>query len=53
LCLEIIRKKEFWALALKLGPEFVHFLEAFQAMKSRFFFRPFYLRPPRRPKVLT
>jgi tocopherol O-methyltransferase len=36
LCLEIIRKKEFWALALKLGPEFVHFLEAFQAMKSGF-----------------
>ncbi len=36
LCLEIIRKKEFWALALKLGPEFVHFLEGFQAMKSGF-----------------
>ena len=36
LCLDIIRKKEFWTLAARLGPEFVHFLKAFRAMKRGF-----------------
>jgi tocopherol O-methyltransferase len=36
LCLDIIRKKEFWKLAADLGPEFLHFLRAFRAMKAGF-----------------
>jgi tocopherol O-methyltransferase len=36
LCLDIIRKKEFWDLATELGPEFLHFLRAFRAMKGGF-----------------
>jgi tocopherol O-methyltransferase len=36
LCLDIIRKKEFWTLAARLGPEFLHFLRAFRAMKAGF-----------------
>ncbi len=36
LCLEIIRKKEFWLLAARLGPEFFDFLHAFRAMKAAF-----------------
>ncbi|MDE3138166.1 MAG: class I SAM-dependent methyltransferase [Acidobacteriota bacterium] len=36
LCLDIIRKKEFWKLAADLGPEFIHFLRAFRAMKTGF-----------------
>ncbi len=36
LCLDIIQKKEFWKLAAELGPEFIHFLRAFRAMKAGF-----------------
>jgi tocopherol O-methyltransferase len=36
LCLDIIRKKEFWTLAARHGPEFVQFLRAFRAMKAGF-----------------
>jgi cyclopropane fatty-acyl-phospholipid synthase-like methyltransferase len=36
LCLDIIRKKEFWDLAAEHGPEFLHFLRAFRAMKAGF-----------------
>lgn len=36
LCLEIIRKREFWLLAARLGPEFLDFLRAFRAMKAGF-----------------
>lgn len=36
LCLEIIRKREFWTLAAKKGPEFVQFLQAFRAMRAGF-----------------
>jgi tocopherol O-methyltransferase len=36
LCLDIIRRKEFWKLAADLGPEFLHFLRAFRAMKAGF-----------------
>ena len=36
LCLDIIRKKEFWDLAAGLGSEFLHFLRAFRAMKAGF-----------------
>jgi tocopherol O-methyltransferase len=36
LCLDIIQKKEFWKLAADLGPEFLHFLRAFRAMKAGF-----------------
>ena len=36
LCLDIISDKAFWALAVKLGPEFVSYLKAFQAMRVGF-----------------
>lgn len=36
ICLDIIKKKEFWSLALKHGKEFVDFLKAFQDMKNGF-----------------
>jgi len=36
LCLDIISDKAFWALAVKLGPEFVSYLKAFQAMRGGF-----------------
>jgi len=36
LCLDIIRDKAFWALAVKLGAEFVSYLKAFQAMRAGF-----------------
>ena len=36
LCLDIISDKAFWALAVKLGPEFVSYLKAFQAMRAGF-----------------
>jgi tocopherol O-methyltransferase len=36
LCLDIIRKREFWKLAAGLGPEFLYFLRAFRAMKAGF-----------------
>ena len=35
-CLDIIKRKEFWTLALKHGGEFVDFLKAFQDMKDGF-----------------
>jgi tocopherol O-methyltransferase len=34
--LEIIKDKNFWALAVKLGPDFVAYLKAFQAMRAGF-----------------
>jgi cyclopropane fatty-acyl-phospholipid synthase-like methyltransferase len=34
LTLEIIKDKSFWALAAKLGPHFVSYLRAFQAMRA-------------------
>jgi tocopherol O-methyltransferase len=34
--LEIIKDKKFWALAVKLGPDFVAYLKAFQAMRAGF-----------------
>jgi len=34
--LEIIRKKELWRLAARLGPDFLDFLRAFRAMKAGF-----------------
>ncbi len=36
LTLEIIKDKSFWTLATKLGPQFVTYLKAFQAMRSGF-----------------
>ncbi len=36
LCLDIIKKKSFWALAAKMGPEFVDYLKAFRAMRAGF-----------------
>src|SRR5882762_9169493 len=36
LTLEIIKDKSFWALAAKLGPQFVTYLKAFRAMRSGF-----------------
>jgi tocopherol O-methyltransferase len=36
LCLDIIKDKAFWALAVKQGAEFVHYLQAFQAMRAGF-----------------
>ena len=36
LCLDIIKNKSFWELAAQQGSEFVHFLTAFQAMRSGF-----------------
>lgn len=36
LCLEIIRNRQFWTLAARLGPDFLHFLRAFRAMKAGF-----------------
>src|SRR5216683_567032 len=35
-CLEIIKKKEFWGLAAKKGAEFVRFLRGFSAMRAGF-----------------
>jgi tocopherol O-methyltransferase len=35
-CLDIIKKKSFWALAARNGAEFVDFLRAFRAMKAGF-----------------
>ena len=34
--LKIIKDKNFWALAVKLGPDFVAYLKAFQAMRAGF-----------------
>jgi hypothetical protein len=34
--LDIIKNKSFWALAAKMGPEFVHYLSAFRAMRAGF-----------------
>lgn len=34
ICLDIIRNKALWKLALKTGKDFVHFLMAFQAMRA-------------------
>jgi tocopherol O-methyltransferase len=34
--LDIIKNKSFWALAAKMGPEFVHYLNAFRAMRAGF-----------------
>ena len=36
LCLDIIKRKSFWALAAKMGPEFVDYLKAFRAMRAGF-----------------
>jgi cyclopropane fatty-acyl-phospholipid synthase-like methyltransferase len=36
LCLDIIKKRSFWALAARNGAEFVDFLRAFRAMKAGF-----------------
>jgi tocopherol O-methyltransferase len=36
LCLDIIKKKSFWALAARMGPEFVDHLRAFRAMRAGF-----------------
>jgi len=36
LTLEIIKDKSFWTLAAKLGPQFITYLKAFQAMRSGF-----------------
>jgi len=36
LCLDIISDKAFWALAVKLGAEFVSYLKAFRAMRAGF-----------------
>ncbi len=35
-CLDIIKKKEFWSLVVKYKKEFVHFLKAFNSMKKGF-----------------
>ncbi len=34
--LEIIKNKKFWALAVKLGPDFVTYLKAFSAVRAGF-----------------
>jgi len=34
--LDIIKKKSFWALAAKMGPDFVRHLKAFRAMRAGF-----------------
>lgn len=34
LCLDLIKKKELWAIAAKNGIAFVHYLRAFKAMKA-------------------
>jgi len=36
LCLDLIRKKSFWALAAKYGEDFVTYLKAFRAMRAGF-----------------
>ncbi len=36
LCLDIIKNKAFWAIAAKNGPDFVHYLKAFRAMRAGF-----------------
>lgn len=36
LCLDIIKKRSFWALAAKMGPGFVDHLKSFRAMKAGF-----------------
>jgi hypothetical protein len=36
LCLDIIRDKSLWQLAAKLGPRFLAYLKAFQAMRVGF-----------------
>lgn len=36
LCLDIIKDKSFWALAVKSGLEFVTYLKAFQATRAGF-----------------
>jgi tocopherol O-methyltransferase len=36
LCLDIIKDKAFWALAVKNGTQFVSYLRAFQAMRAGF-----------------
>jgi len=36
LCLDIIKKKSFWALAAQNGPEFIDYLKAFRAMRAGF-----------------
>jgi hypothetical protein len=35
-CLDIIKNKAFWALAVQNGVDFVHYLKAFQAMREGF-----------------
>lgn len=34
ICLDIIKNKALWKLAMKTGKDFVHFLRAFQAMRA-------------------
>ncbi|HYL62071.1 MAG TPA: class I SAM-dependent methyltransferase [Candidatus Methylomirabilis sp.] len=36
LCLDMIKKKELWAIAAKNGVAFVHYLKAFKAMRAGF-----------------
>lgn len=36
LCVDIIKKKEFWLIAAKQGIAFIHFLKAFKAMRAGF-----------------
>jgi cyclopropane fatty-acyl-phospholipid synthase-like methyltransferase len=36
LCLDIIKDKDFWALAAKYGTHFVSYLQAFKAMRAGF-----------------
>lgn len=36
ICLDIIKKKAFWTLAARLGPEFIEHLKSFRAMKAGF-----------------
>jgi tocopherol O-methyltransferase len=36
LCLDIIKNKKLWELAIARGAEFVHFLQAFRAMRAGF-----------------
>jgi tocopherol O-methyltransferase len=36
LCLDIIKKKSFWAIAAKNGPRFIQYLKAFRAMRRGF-----------------
>jgi hypothetical protein len=35
-CLDIIKNKAFWALAVQNGVDFVHYLKAFKAMREGF-----------------